>query len=304
MRDGVSASRVAVTAGPWATLAAFLAVRLPAGQDWPTRMARGEVLHADGRPAAAQEPCVSGQVLWYWRCPPPETPVPFEIRVLAQDEHLVVVDKPHFLAVMPRGRHLHETVLVRLKKLLGLSTLVPMHRLDRETAGVLVLLVQPDTRDAYQSLLRTGQVHKVYEAVAPWQPDMAGPWEYRSRLEAQTGARFMQMQTVPGPPNAHTRIELLRRLPGAAGLAHYRLQPLTGRKHQLRAQLCALGMPIVGDRIYPELWPESPPGTAEDWSHPLQLLAREVSFTDPITGVQRCFSSGHTLAAVAQAGGL
>jgi tRNA pseudouridine32 synthase/23S rRNA pseudouridine746 synthase len=229
--------------------------------------------------------------------------VPGEIAVLYQDAHLVVVDKPHFLAVLPRGRHLHETVLVRAKKQLGLSTLVPMHRLDRETAGVLVLLIQPETRNAYQSLLRTGQVRKIYEAVAPWQPSFERPQHYGSRIEPQAGARFMQMQTVPGPPNAHTQIELLQRLTGAAsGLAHYRLQPFTGRKHQLRAQLCALGMPIVGDRIYPVLWPETAPGVPEDFSQPLQLLARAVSFTDPVTGAARCFKSRQTLASVAGGG--
>lgn len=300
MHDGVSASRVAVSAGPWVTVAEFLAARLPAAQDWPARLARGEVLDAQGHPVSAEARCQPGAVLWYWRSPPPEAPVPFEVEILFQDEHLVVVDKPHFLSVLPRGRHLHETVLVRVKKALGISTLVPMHRLDRETAGVVVLLVQPRARDAYQSLLRQARVHKEYEAVAPWHPDWTQPGVLSTRLEPQSGDRFMQMCTVPGAPNAHTHIEMLRRLEsGALGLAHYRLRPITGRKHQLRAQLCSLGIPIVGDRIYPVLWPETPPGQAEDFTRPLQLLARELAFTDPLNGQWRCFRSRRTLALVA-----
>jgi tRNA pseudouridine32 synthase/23S rRNA pseudouridine746 synthase len=303
MRDGVSASRVAVSAGPWRTLAEFLAQRLPAATDWPERLARGDVLDAAGRPLPADAPSVPGTVLWYWRCPPPEPRVPFELDLLHHDEHLVVVDKPHFLPVTPGGRHLHETVLVRLKRLLGIATLAPMHRLDRETAGVLAFTVQPAARHAYQSLLRDRQVHKVYEAVAPWHEGLALPLTCRNRLEERPGT-FMQMAVVAGEPNAETRIELIARLPlsGAtpaqAGepLAHYRLMPHTGRRHQLRVHLAALGLPIVGDRIYPTLLPDLAPGEAPDYSQPLQLLARELAFTDPLSGALRRFVSRRRLA--------
>jgi len=296
-RDGVGASRVAVAAGLGSTLAEFLAARLPVVADWPQRLARGDVLDASGRPVAADAPCVPGTLLWYWRCLPPEPRIPFEIVLLHQDEHLVVVDKPHFLPVTPGGRYLQETVLVRLKRQLGLANLVPMHRLDRETAGVLLFTVQPASRHAYQSLLRDRQVHKVYEAIAPWRPDLALPLHCRSRLVEAPGAAFMQMQVVPGEPNAETHIALIRRL---GALAHYRLTPLTGRKHQLRAQMNALGMPILGDRIYPRLWPEPAPDAPPDFSQPLQLLARTIRFTDPLSGQLRQFSSrqqlGHALA--------
>jgi tRNA pseudouridine32 synthase / 23S rRNA pseudouridine746 synthase len=308
LRDGVSASRVGVGGGPWPHVLAFLAARLPAGDDWAGRLAQGKVLDSLGQPVAADAPCRPGMMFWYWRSPPPETRVPFEIDVLHQDEHLVVVDKPHFLPVTPGGRHLHETVLVRLRQLLGIDSLAPMHRLDLETAGVLVFIVQPATRHVYQSLLKDRQVHKVYEAVAPWRADLTLPLTCRSRLELQDGATFMQMRVVDGEPNAETRIELIRRLddvqPAATGavdaqhgdaLALYRLTPHTGRKHQLRAQLSALGLPIVGDRIYPKLWPEPPPGAAPDYAQPLQLLARELRFTDPISGQLRCFTSQRQL---------
>ena len=299
LRDGVRASRVAVSAvnaGPRPTLAAFLAARLPAATDWPERLARGEVLDAQGRPVAPDAPAVAGQVLWYWRSPPPEAVPPEDIEVLHQCEHLVAVDKPHFMSVTPGGRHLHQTVLVRLKRLLGIATLTPMHRLDRETAGVLLFIVRPEDRHAYQTLLREREVHKVYEAVAPWRADLVLPLDCSDRLIEPPGANFMQMQVQPGEPNAQTRIELIRRL--GPGLAHYRLLPLTGRKHQLRMHLNGLGLPIVGDRIYPRLWPEPPPDAPPDWSDPLQLLARDIAFTDPVTGQARAFSSRRRLALV------
>jgi tRNA pseudouridine32 synthase / 23S rRNA pseudouridine746 synthase len=301
MRDGVSASRVAVGGAVggagWATLLDFLRARLPAVTDWSDRLARGEVLDAAGQPALAHAQPKSGAVFWYWRQPPPEPRVPFEIDVLHQDEHIVVVDKPHFLSVTPGGRHLHETVLVRLKLLLGLPDLVPMHRLDRDTAGVLLFTAHPSAqvRNAYHALLRDQQAHKVYEAVAPWRADLALPRLHRSRLIEPPGEGFMQMQTVAGEPNAQTQIELMRRVSGSGDLALYRLTPSTGRKHQLRAHMNALGLPIVFDRIYPVLQPQPPLGAEPDYSQPLQLLARELSFVDPFSGQPRRFASRRNL---------
>jgi tRNA pseudouridine32 synthase/23S rRNA pseudouridine746 synthase len=310
MREGVSASRVAVTPGPWATLAEFLAARLPAATDWPQRLARGEVLDAHGQPVLAEAACVPGAVLWYWRSVPPEPRVPFEIEVLHQDAHLVAVDKPHFLPMAPKGRHVQQTLLVRLKRQLGIDTLVPMHRLDRETAGVVLFMVRPQDRAAYQARLRERQVDKVYEAVAPWRAELAQPLTRRSRL-AESAASFMQRVEVAGEPNAVTHFELIARLAagpdrqgaqGPAGpLGHYRLRPETGQTHQLRVHLAALGAPIVGDRIYPVLQPEPPLGTPPDFDRPLQLLARAIAFTDPVTGQPRRFESRRTLAEVTAA---
>lgn len=301
-RGGVGASRVGVGDARGQTVLGFLQQRLGATADWPQRLARGDVLDGQGQPLAADTPCRAGMVLWYWREVPAEPPVPFDTPLLHQDAHLVVVDKPHFLPVTPGGRHLHETVLVRLKQQLGIPTLAPMHRLDRDTAGVLVFTVQPATRHAYQSLLRDRQVHKVYEAIAPWRAGLALPCIGRHRLEEPAGQAFMQMQVVEGEPNAETLVECIGRLAdGAAGpagtapLAHYRLTPHTGRKHQLRAQMNALGLPIVGDRIYPRLWPEPPADALPDYSQPLQLLARQLSFTDPVSGQPRCFTSQRRL---------
>lgn len=301
-RDGVSPSRLAVTAGPWATVADFLAARLRPGIDWQTRLAQGDVVDVWGQPLAPDAHCVPGQVLWYWRHLPPEPRVPFELVLLHRDEHLVVVDKPHFLATIPGGRHLQQTALVRLRRQLGNDELTALHRLDRDTAGILLFSANPATRDAYHALVRAQGLHKVYEAVAPWRSDLALPCTARHRLHEPRGARHLPVQVVAGEPNAGTRIELLRRLGPrevdgrAVELAHYRLTPATGRRHQLRVQLNALGCPIVGDRMYPRLWPAPAADALPDYTLPLQLLAREVSFTDPVVGAPRRFVSGRTLA--------
>ena len=297
-RDGVSPSRLAVAPGPACTLAAYLGARLRSGIDWRARLAQGDVVDAQGRALAADAPCVPGQVLWYWRWLPPEPQVPFELVVLHQDAHLVVVDKPHFLASIPGGRYLQETVLVRLRRLLGNDGLMALHRLDRETAGVLLFSAQPATRNAYHALMREQRMHKTYEAVAPWRDGLLLPLAAHHRLQDTPGASHLPVQVVDGEPNVSTQVELLRRLGHDLGheLAHYRLTPLTGRRHQLRAQLNALGLPILGDRIYPRLWPEPAADAPPDYSHPLQLLAREIRFTDPLSGAPRHFASARRLA--------
>jgi tRNA pseudouridine32 synthase/23S rRNA pseudouridine746 synthase len=161
-RDGVSASRRVVEPGPWITVADFLSAKLRSGMAWPARLARGEVLEVQGRALAADAPCVPGQMLWYWRSLLPDRRVPFELGLLDQDAHLVVVDKPHFLPSIPGGRYLQEAVLVRLRRWLGNDDLQALHRLDRETAGLLLFSAQPATRNAHHALLREQGLHKVY----------------------------------------------------------------------------------------------------------------------------------------------
>ena len=294
--NGLSASRVAMVEGPWTTVGQFLAARFPAVSDWPRRLQSGKVLDAQHQAVNTDSPCRPGALLWYWREPPTELRVPFELDVLYQDEHLVAVDKPHFLPVTPGGRYLEETVLVRLQRLLGLQSLAPIHRLDLETAGVVLFTVVPEMRGRYQSLFRDYLVEKTYEAIALWPANLAFPQLARCRIQERVGAQFMQMEIVPGEPNVETLIEVIR---GRAGcLSHFRLTPRNGRKHQLRAQLSGLGMPIVGDRIYPDLKP--PSGLVPDYSNPLQLLAREVAFIDPISGQRRCFTSRRHLSGLSR----
>jgi tRNA pseudouridine32 synthase/23S rRNA pseudouridine746 synthase len=294
-RDGVSPSCVATPAGNWRLMLDFLVERIPAvGRDaWQARMSSGDVVDANGHPMGPLEPFVAHRKLYYWRALSFEHPIPFEEGIVFQDDLLVVADKPHFLPVTPKGRYVQQTLLVRLKKRLGLDTLVPIHRIDRETAGLVAFSVRPQDRHAYQGLFRERAVHKVYEAIAPLNPELSLPLRYQSRL--QESERFMTMQTVEGEPNAETLIELIAQ---HQGLWHLRLRPVTGRKHQLRAQLHALGMPICHDQIYPVLKPELPLGMTPDFSQPLQLLARSLAFQDPITGEARQFESRQSLALI------
>ncbi len=297
MRAGVCASRLALSAGPETTVLDHLRRRLPRVVDWPQRLARGEVLDARGTPVEPQAACRHGVVLWYWRDPGPEPALGGVVEVLHRDAHLVAVDKPHGMAVTPGGRWLRETVLVQVRQRLDIATLAPIHRLDLETAGVMLFSVRPQDRHAYHALFRHRWVRKVYEAVVRWCDgmDRGLPIEARHRLREREGDGFMQMEVVDGEPDATTRIEWVAR---RGDFAHLRLHPLTGRKHQLRAQLNALGMPIVGDRIYPDLLPMADPVTGADDRLPLQLLAREIAFDDPVTGEPRRFLSRRVLAAI------
>jgi tRNA pseudouridine32 synthase/23S rRNA pseudouridine746 synthase len=214
--------------------------------------------------------------------------------ILHQDEHLIVVDKPHFLPVTPSGKYLQETVLVRLKRKLGLNDLVPIHRIDRDTAGLVLFSVKPATRDAYQALFRDRAVHKTYEAIASWRPELTFPLTRESRIveDKSEGRGFMtqtEVEVTPNAPlNALTHIQVLE-IKG--NLARYQLKPVTGKRHQLRVHMNALGIPIQGDGIYPELTPEG----QIDYEHPLQLLAKLIEWVDPISGEIRRFESRRDL---------
>ncbi len=264
--------------GPWRTVVGFLAERSGDVDGVWRRVAAGEVRLADGERVTGDTPYLAGAVVFLYRDLPVEQPVPGELTVLYRDDRLVVVDKPHFLATMPRGRHVVQTVLVKARRELGLPDLQPAHRLDRLTAGVLVLVVRRQDRAAVQSLFADGRVDKEYLAVAPVRPGLALPVTVRNRLVKRRGV--LQVSEEPGEPNAETRVELVAERHAVGG---YRLTPTTGRTHQLRSHLAGLGIPILGDPLYPVL-AEAVASGREDRTTPLQLLARSVAFTDPWTG--------------------
>lgn len=242
----------------------------------------GRFVGVDGAAVDGDEPYAAGRRLWFHRDFPAEERVPFEIGVVHRDERILVADKPHFLATMPRGRHVTETALARLRRELGLPALQPAHRLDRLTAGLVLFVVRPEDRGAYQTLFRDRRVRKEYEAVAAYDPGVRLPVTVRSRIEKETGV--MAAREVPGEPNSESRIELVER---AGGSARYRLLPVTGRTHQLRVHMNALGLPIRHDPVYPVVREDGP----EDLGRPLQLLARTLEFTDPFSGEELRFES-------------
>lgn len=288
MRDGVAASYLWLPQGQWPDMLAFLVERYPqvGAAQWLDRMARGEVVNGDGESLSPASPFRRGMRIFYYRELERETPIPFQEQILFEDEHLVVVDKPHFLPMTPGGRFVHETLLTRLKKKLDNPELTPIHRLDRETAGVVIFSRRQASRGAYQTLFQRREIHKVYEALAPRLHGRDFPFTYRSRMV--DGDKFFIMREEAGEPNSETIIDVIEER-GEFNL--YRLQPHTGRKHQLRVHLAALGIPIVNDAFYPVALPCK----EDDMSQPLQLLARAIGFTDPLTGEMRRFESRRSL---------
>lgn len=289
-RHGLDAARLKLPAeGPWTTLRDHLVERLPRvdPQRIDTMFSQRRFFGADG-PLPIDTPFVPDSFVWFHRDLPDEVPVPFGIEIVHRDDALVVVHKPHFLATIPRGQHILETALVRLRRELELPELVPAHRLDRVTAGLIIFVARPELRGAYQTLFRDRLVRKEYEAIAPVEPAMTFPRTVRSRIIKERGV--IAAQEVPGPPNAETHIELLDR---KDGVGRYLLKPTTGRTHQLRLHMSSIGIPILGDRIYPALT-ETP---LDDFSRPLQLLAKALEFTDPVSGERRRFESPAALQA-------
>jgi len=289
--NGVAASSVQLPVSNWATVLDFLCERFPGitRAQWRDRMARGRVTDVDGGALDETHPYRAGLLVRYFREVADEPPIPFEETVLHLDDDLLVADKPHFLPVTPAGGHVEHTLLARLLRRFGNPDLVPLHRIDRATAGLVLFSTRRETRAQYQALFRERRIEKNYLAIAAALPDLHFPLERRSRLER--GTPFFRMREVEGMPNAHTRIDVLQR-DGAAW--RYALQPITGKKHQLRVQMAALGAGIVGDDLYPEL-ASSDPASRRDFDHPLKLLALSLAFIDPLTGHPRRFTSTRLL---------
>jgi tRNA pseudouridine32 synthase/23S rRNA pseudouridine746 synthase len=300
MRDGVGATRLRIPrTGPWATIADYMVERFSHldPEYLRARFPRGEIVDIDGAAIGEDTPLGAVDFVWYYREPPVELEIPFDVEILHRDDDLVVVDKPHFLPTTPAGKYLQNSALVRLRKLLGNDDLTPIHRLDRATAGILMFSARPATRGAYQSLFQDRAIEKVYEAVSAlpdgWDaasPALAGrpfPVTVRTHIEKFRG----QVCVVVDParePNSETVVELL-------GLddrvLHTLLRPHTGRMHQLRVHLASVGAGILNDGLYPVLLDEKP----DDHRRPLQLLARELRFVDPLSGKPREFLTRRTL---------
>ncbi|MCK0089408.1 pseudouridine synthase [Rhodococcus sp. HNM0563] len=290
VRDGLNPTRLRIPENCMSeTVVEYLRTRFP---DDAARIEEkidsGEVFSGDGTVISRTSPCVPRTFVFLYRDPPAEARVPFEIDILHHDDNLLVADKPHFLPTTPRGSWVAETALVRLRRELDLPELTPAHRLDRLTAGVLVFTVRREVRRAYQMLFENRMVEKEYEAVAPAAPHLGFPLETRSRIVKERGV--LQAREVPGEVNAVTCLDV-HDVRGDRAL--YRLLPRTGKTHQLRVHMNSLGLPIMGDPLYPHVYDVA----RDDYSSPLQLLARAVEFDDPITGRRTRFTSRRNLAA-------
>ena len=291
-RDGLDAAWIrtpntAPEPAPWATMHEFLLERLPPHADVEQRLAAAEFVDASGAAWTGDEPYRPHAHVWFHRPLAPEVPVPFDIPVLDRTDNIVVVDKPHFMATTPRGAHVRETALVRLRLALDLPELAPAHRLDRLTAGVLVFTTRREVRGAYAGAFQSRDVDKAYEAIAPFDPALDFPRRLVGRIVKEKGS--LQARLVGGEPNAETLVELLE---VRGSWARYRLTPVTGKTHQLRLQMADAGLPLVGDPLYPEVLDVGP----ADFSEPLRLVARRLRFIDPLDGATRDYISARSLA--------
>lgn len=277
------------TGRPYPTLLAFLTRRFPKipEQIWLERITTGKVLTEGGDRVTLDTTYMPNSRLFYFREVAEEPVIPFHEQILFTNDHLMVACKPHFLPVNPGGPYVRETLLNRLKEKTGNPFLSPINRIDRATAGLVLLSVNEATRGLYQQLFMKGQVQKTYEAVTDYPYDSGqSKWLVENRIEQ--GEPWFRMRTCPGAINSRSQIRLLEAM---GPRARFQLFPLTGKKHQLRIHLCGLGFPIVNDRYYPDLLPER----ADDFTHPLQLLSRKIEFRDPVTREEMSFTSTRNL---------
>ena len=290
MIDGVSASKVflpKMKPAP-ATVYQYLCQQFGhiESAEWQQRFNDGLIYDALGRILNLNSEYIENSHVFYYRFLAHEIQVPFEHEILFENEHLLVIDKPHFLTISPTGQYVQETLLVRLKKQSGNEFLTPIHRLDRETAGVVLFSKQPSTRAIYQEMFAQRQVNKTYHAIAPFHADLTFPCHTRYRMEK--GQPFYTMQVVEGQINSETEIDLIEH---DAVWGKYELKPITGKQHQLRVHLNSLGIAIKNDPFYPVVQHKR----EDDFSAPLQLLAKHIRFNDPITFQDMQFSSNFEL---------
>lgn len=278
------ASTLYLPPGTWPTVLDCLCAHFRAisREQWLDRIARGRVLDASGAPISPFLAYKEGLRIHYFREVPNETPIPVQEAILYADEHLVVADKPHFLPVTPAGEYVEQTLLRRLIRTLDNPHLVPLHRIDRHTAGLVLFSANPDSRSAYQSLFPTRKIEKRYEAIARALPDLELPRVHKSRLVE--GEPFFRMREGEGVSNTETLVEVCEK---NGDLWRYALYPVTGKKHQLRVHMAALGAGICNDPFYPEVLNDA----LDDYANPLKLLAQSLRFADPLTGQERYFES-------------
>lgn len=303
LRKGVSPSKVGIPANTHLSAIEFLVQRFPAIQRevWLQRFLEGGILNAEGINIGPNQSVLHETHLLYFRHVADEPTLPFKAQIIFQDEHLIVADKPHFMPVTPGGQYVQQSLLVQLKQDFNLPELSPIHRIDRETAGLVMFSVRANDRNAYQQLFRLQQVQKTYEAIAGIPEssplNLVFPITYKSMMASDE--QFFKMRELTArecattdQSNSETWIDCVERISQA--LARYILKPVTGQRHQLRVHMNALGLPILGDRFYPHV--KYLASEKDPLDQPLQLLAKTIAFLDPLTGTPRKFTSNLKLA--------
>ncbi len=274
------------------TIFEFLCRRFPKidGSAWKKRIESGDVFYENRKPVGLREIAKPGIKVYYYREVENEAVIPFKEKIISGDEHIIAVDKPHFLPVIPAGKYVNETLLNRVKRTTGITDIAPLNRLDRETAGIVLFSINKKSRDSYYNLFRTRQVKKIYKAISPENPKVKkSGWRIENRLvQGEPWFRMKCSEEINAETNAITQINLDK---NENNLCYFSLHPETGQKHQLRVHMSLIGYPVLNDRFYPELFPEE----ADDYPKPLKLLAEIISFKDPITGRLIEFKSEQSL---------
>ena len=272
------------------TVLAFLRERFPRIKDWESRMAGGLVRVEGGGALEPASPYRVGLQILYFREVKAEPEIPFQAKIIFRDAHILVVDKPHFIPVTPSGPYVRASLLAWVQEETGLLEATPIHRLDRETAGLVLFSMTPQSRASFSELFSAGRITKTYQAIAALKPGLqTREWHLENRIEKDEP--FFRMACVEGPPNARSHIRLIE---ARDGYGLFEINPATGKKHQIRLHMAAIGFPILNDSVYPELKPEAP----LDFTRPLQLLAKRLEFVDPISGETRLFESQRELVSV------
>lgn len=272
------------------TVFSFLVSKFPAiaASVWQTRILDGKVHWRNGTLITLETPFIPRERVYYYREVERESLIPFEEQVLLQTNEFMLVFKPHFLAVNPSGNFVNECLVNRQRIKTGIQDIVAAHRLDRATAGIMLLSLNSKTRHDYHELFKSGQIHKTYQAIAPLNSEikvmiaqgkltLPVAWTVKNRLQKSVPSFLMCIGE--GEPNSHSKIRLSE-VHNGYGL--FELEPVTGRTHQLRVHMMSLGMPLLNDRLYPKLLDKA----ADDFTAPLKLMAKRLCFTDPITHEQ------------------
>ncbi|MGD9731404.1 MAG: pseudouridine synthase [Desulfamplus sp.] len=293
----------------------FLCSRFPniSRELWLKRIESGKVLDHNKRALNIESRCVPCSKIYYFREVASEPVIPFKESIIFQNDHLLVADKPHFLPVTPSGKYVNQSLLNRLKIRTGIDEISPIHRIDRETAGLVLFSVDKKSRALYQKMFMDGTVKKRYLALTHCSDRMFEKFVLQKRLDARWSIKNRIIQGEPwfrmkidnqGEINAVTEAEIIgimkldnKRLsinntlnPSFAAI--FRLFPKTGKKHQLRLHLSSIGFPIINDRLYPELMPEE---TQINFANPLKLLAQQIEFNDPVSGGYMEFKSSFSI---------
>lgn len=279
------------------TVLDFLTRKFPhvSKQEWSGRILEGSVVWSDQSPVTLNCPYQPLKTVWYYREVRDEPSIPCNEQIIESNDEYLIAYKPHFLPVMPGGQFVNECLQQRLIKTTGNSDLQAVHRLDRDTAGLVLFSVNPETRNLYHQLFSEQKISKFYQAISDTgssEDITQKEWHIKNYItRSKPSFRFQNVESPSTHKNTQYAESIIRCIQQSGQKALFELKPITGRTHQLRLHMMHIGYPITNDRFYPRLRPKA----ADNFDQPLQLLASEISFIDPVSKEHKHYSSPSTL---------